>query len=123
MSAVESEISYSEQPAHITDLNDRELREIISQVGELPNAVQQLQFTQTFRRVFDASTFAAATSQQKTSGTDDEWALRLQRRGTSLTPYIGQYLICVLIRLPGVYYTIEVDPGERRVVHWEWQST
>ena len=31
-------------------------------------------------------------------------------------------LICVFIRLPGVIYTIEIDPGTEEVIHWEWQK-
>lgn len=123
MSAVVSAVQNPHQPAQLCNLNEPELRDIVAQCGGLPDAVLQVQFTHVDGRLFDDYAFAVATSQLKTQGSDEDWAVRLQRRSTSLTPYIGKYLICVFVRLPGIHYTIEVDPDERRIVHWEWQTT
>jgi len=123
MSAVVSTVQYPHQPGRLDNLNEPELRDIIAQFGELPDAVLQVQFTHINGRQFDDYAFAVATCQLKTQGSDEDWVIRLQRRSTSLTPYIGKYLICVFVRLPGIHYTIEIDPHERRVVHWEWQAT
>lgn len=123
MSAVASAVKYPHYPPHLGDLNEPELRDIIGQFGELPDAVLQVQFTHTNGRILDDYAFAVATCQLKMQGSDEDWAMRLRRRSTSLAQYIGQYLICVFVRLPGIHYTIEVDPDARRVVHWEWQAT
>jgi len=123
MSAVISGSRYTDKPVNILDLDELELRQIIRRLGEIPEVVRQVSFTQIIRRIFCASSFAMAISQKKLHGSDEDWEYRLQRRSASLSPYVGKHLICVFIRLPGVHYTIEVDPGERRVVHWEWQAT
>jgi hypothetical protein len=39
-----------------------------------------------------------------------------------LSQYLDKTLICIYIRLPGVHYTIEIDPKMNRVIYWEWQS-
>ena len=36
--------------------------------------------------------------------------------------FLDQRLTCVCIRLPGIVYTIEIDPRAEKVIHWEWQS-
>jgi phosphoribosyl-dephospho-CoA transferase len=47
---------------------------------------------------------------------------RRQRRKKALMRYLDQRLVCVCLRLPGVIYTIEINPETEEVVHWEWQT-
>ena len=72
-------------------------------------------------RILNADLYRSILAQKKTSGTDDEWTARLERRRKNLQKFVGHRLICVLMRLPGVHYTIEIDPSHFSVVHWEWQ--
>ena len=126
MSAVASAIkerqlnspSYHAQSLRI---NETDLRDILRRTGELPIGVPETQFTQVCSRLLDDDLFKTLISQNKTHGSDSEWALRLQKRETSLAPFIGHFLVCVFIRLPGCHYTIELDPVASSVVHWEWQ--
>ena len=123
MSAVASAVKHPVHPSYVGEINELALPNIINQVSELPIAVTQAPFAYVDRRVLSTSLLESLMSQHKTQGSDADWAQTLQRRSTNLTPFIGQYLICVLIRLPGVHYTIEVEPCESRVAHWEWQGS
>ena len=123
MSAVASAVKHPEHPSYVGEIDELALRNIINLIRELPSAVPQEPFAYVDRRVLSTSILESLTTQRKTQGSDADWAQTLQRRSTNLMPFIGQYLICVLIRLPGVHYTIEVEPCESRVVHWEWQGS
>lgn len=111
----------SDGPADLNGLSEPELRDIICQFGELPTAVRQAPFSFINGRVLDDDAFEVLISQSRSQGTMEDWTSRLQRRFASLRPYVGHYLICTFIRLPGIHYTIEVEPHLRRVVHWECQ--
>ena len=103
-------------------INEHDLRDILRQFGELPDGVPRLPFTQLSCRLLTSDQFQTLISQRKMQVSDPDWVSRLQKRCTSLAPYVGHFLICIFIRLPGCHYTIEVDPIVRSVVHWEWQT-
>jgi len=71
--------------------------------------------------MIDASLLQFLTEHGTPGVNDLTQAARRERRAAALSPYVGKVLVCVLIMLPGVKYTIEVDADEERVVHWEWQ--
>ena len=101
--------------------NEKKLRSIIAGCADIPPQVREAPFTRVDERVIDDALLRFLT-QYAMPGVDDELqAARLKRRAEALTPYLGKTLVCVLIMLPGVRYTIEVECGEERVAHWEWQ--
>ena len=91
-------------------IEECDLRDILRQFGELPGLVPEMPFTQLSVRLLDSEHFQYLVSQRKTQGNDSDWESRLQKRRANLETFIGQHLLCVFIRLPGVHYTIEVDP-------------
>lgn len=99
-----------------------DLRGVIRGFEELPEYVRYAHFTQVSERQLDFNLFNTMVSQSPNPANDRAWADRLQRRHDALLPHTGKMLTCVFIRLPGVHYTIEVDPVAREVVHWEWQA-
>ena len=98
------------------------LRAIIDKCTEIPPQVRSAEFTRADERVLDESLLKFLTQLQPQGPSDESRAAAMRRRAESLSPYVGHILVCVLITLPGVRYTIEVDPVEERVVHWEWQA-
>ncbi len=98
------------------------LRAIIDKCTEIPPQVRAAEFTRADERVLDESLLEFLTRLQPHGPDDDARAAAMRRRAEALAPYVGHTLVCVLITLPGVRYTIEVDPVEERVVHWEWQA-
>ena len=108
------------------DKNSPELtsnpREAIRRFDELPEFVRHAHFTQVSERRMDSGLFNTIVSQTPNPLADKDWEDRLKRRHDALLPHVGKMLTCVFIRLPGVHYTIEVDPVSEEVVHWEWQA-
>ncbi len=98
-----------------------DLRTIIQDCPELPCEVKIAEFTYVEERVIDETLLHRLSSYQATDDGPPDWVIRLRRRREALSSYLGKDLVCVLIRLPGVQYTIEVDPVSQNVVHWEWQ--
>lgn len=97
------------------------MRAIITACADIPVPVREARFTRIDERVIDES-LLRFLSEHGISGLDDDvQAARIKRRAEALSPYLGKTLACVLIMLPGVRYTIEVDCCAGRVVHWEWQ--
>ena len=101
---------------------DDRLRRIILDYEKIPEAVALADFTRVDERQFDETLFRILTNQYPgmQSGTTSEKIIK--RRSDSLYPYIGRDLTCILISLPGVRYTIEVDQAEEKVVYWEWHG-
>ena len=98
------------------------LRSIVEESIDLPTGVLDAEFSYVHERILDQKTISDLIK-PSTSGTDsDDWSKRCHRRKQALMPYLDQRLICVCIRLPGIVYTIEIDPEAEEVVHWEWQS-
>ena len=99
-----------------------DIRTIIQECIELPPDVASAELTSVNERVIDQRLLSFVVNQSASECNDSDWLVRQQCRKSALSRYLGRVLICVFIRLPGVQYTIEVDPELERVVHWEWQT-
>lgn len=97
------------------------LRAMIEKCTDIPPQVRKAELARVDERVLDDSLFRFLTQHVPPGSDDTARSAAIQRRAEALSPYLGRTLVCVLITLPGVRYTIEVDPDEERVVHWEWQ--
>lgn len=95
---------------------------VIASFADLPQEVRQARIARIEGRMLDRALFAQLISQPAPSHAKVGWSSRILRREESLLPHVGKILFCALIRLPGVQYTVEVDPLAKTVVHWEWQS-
>ena len=100
-----------------------DIRTIIQECGEIPAGVTSAELTRIDERILDQRLLAFLISESASQSNDADWVVRQRRRKEALSPYLDRVLICVFIRLPGIHYTIEVDPELERVVHWEWQMT
>ncbi len=99
---------------------DDRLREIILTTSKIPEAVAVSDFTRVDERTFDEALFRILTDRHPSASISATSPRIVERRADALYPYIGRTLVCILISLPGVRYTVEIDPLEKRVVHWEW---
>ena len=99
---------------------DDRLREIVLTTSKIPEAVAVSDFTRVDERTFDEPLFRILTDRHPSASISATSPRIIERRADALYPYIGRTLVCILISLPGVRYTIEIDPVEKRVVHWEW---
>ncbi len=106
---------------HHIDDDVFDLRAIIQQFDELPESVRDAEIARIDGRPLDKNLFTQLISQSPPPNSELGWSTRILKREESLLPYLGQVLFCILIRLPGVQYTVEVDPVTKTVVHWEWQ--
>ena len=95
---------------------------VIAGFDELPEEVRTARIARAEGRLLDRTLFAQLISQPSPPAMEVGWSSRILKREEALLPYVGKILFCVLIRLPGVQYTVEVDPAAKTVVHWEWQS-
>ncbi len=98
-----------------------DLQKIVADCKDLPVIVRSADFTRVEGRFFDHETYRGLISQSPPEGAEEGWSMRIWQRETALEPWIDKYLICVLVRLPGAQYTIEISADEKRVVYWEWQ--
>ena len=87
---------------------------------EIPETVAVSEFTRVDERVFDEALFRILTDRHPSASISATSPRIIERRADALYPYIGRTLVCILISLPGVRYTVEIDPLEKKVVHWEW---
>ena len=99
-----------------------DLRSIVEKSIDLPAEVLSADFSHVHDRILDQKIISGLTTPSSSETEALEWSERYHRRREALTPYLDKRLICVCIRLPGVLYTIEIDPGADEVIHWEWQS-
>jgi hypothetical protein len=99
-----------------------DIRAILETYKFLPAVVAQSRLTSVVERVVDQGLLDALTSESACPDSASDWHGRSKRREEALSRYLGSVLICVFIRLPGVHYTIEIDPEVRRVIHCEWQE-
>ena len=96
----------------------------IRQCEELPDEeVRNAQYAYIEQRRINRTLLDQLESQTPNAVGGPDWPARINRRRQALSPYCDRNLICGRDRLPGVYYTIEVDPETVRVVHWEWDDT
>ena len=103
--------------------SESDLRLVIRTVRELPVGVAGAPFSLVIDRELSEDLYAGLVNQACTTSDLQGWKARLARRRQHLQCCIGRRLMCVFIRLPGVHYTIEIDPVSRSVVHWEWQKS
>ena len=98
-----------------------DLRRILSASKELPAAVVAADFTYVEERVIDKAILETLVGDPAYGSDAPDWVLRRKRRMLALSKYLDQFLICVFIRLPGIHYTIEIDPALGRIAYCEWQ--
>ena len=96
------------------------LRSVMAASSKLPSTVVAAAFTKVYDRVLDDETIAVITDPSSNPKEDADQRCKLRKK--TLVPHIGKRLICVLISLPGVIYTVEIDPYLHRVIHWEFQA-
>lgn len=101
---------------------DRDIREILKR-SSLPTAVKCAEIRYEHARLMDAAMIERLTAIDHNPSSASDHSERLAMRRKALKQYLGSYLTCVLIRLPGAHYTIEIDTNKRRIAHWEWQRT
>ena len=99
-----------------------DLRSIVKESIDLPAEVLSADFSNIHDRILDQKIISGLIKPSKPEPETGDWSKRCLHRKEALMPYLGKRLICVCIRLPGVVYTIEIDPGAEDVIHWEWQS-
>ena len=105
-----------------TDIEDvgpdaEQLRSILAASGVLQPAVVTAKFARIHDRFLEEE--AISTLSDPAYCPHDDAIERCEIRGKVLAPYVGKRLICISINLPGVAYTIEIDPFSARVVHWD----
>ncbi len=89
--------------------------------SNLPKEVRAAPISYTNERLINASEISRLTEPTLLEKDDPKYIERLRKRRKALSDYLESSLICVLIRLPGVCYTIEIDPVSQSIAHWEWQ--
>ncbi len=90
--------------------------------SNLPQFVKTLPISQMFERFMDANEILRLTELGFNEKDNAECIEKLRIRREALRKHHGSTLTCVLIRLPGVLYTIEIDPVNWSIVHWELQQ-
>lgn len=115
-------LSLSPACARVDEDEVFDCREVISGFEDLPREVRRAPITRIEGRLLDRSVLAELITQPPPANGEVGWSTRILKREAALMPYVGKVLFCALIRLPGVQYTVEVDPAAQAVVYWEWQS-
>lgn len=105
------------------DCEELDPREIVHRCKYLPDKVRRAELTHIEKRVVDKALIAELTNPESLENQNEESIDRLRNRRKALISYLGSTLVCVFVRLPGCHYTIEIDPVDRSVIHWEWQHT
>ena len=90
-------------------------------LSNLPKEVKTARIAYTNERLINETEISRLTEPTLLEKDDPKYIERLRNRRKALSAYLGSSLVCVLIRYPGVCYTIEIDPIYHSVVHWEWQ--
>jgi hypothetical protein len=118
----EANFSTQAQAEESVHTNRLDLRDVILRFHDLPVAVRRAEFSLICRRELTDELLGLLLRQPRPPHLQGgDWTFRLEARQRSLQPFLGRWLTCIFIRLPGVHYTIEVDPMSRSIVHWEWQ--
>lgn len=102
---------------------ERDIHEILELCPELPAPVKNANPSLIEERLIDESLLSQLTNSSSLEKISDESLIRFRKRQKALSPYLDSILICVFIRVPGGHYTIEINPVDKSVVHWEWQQT
>lgn len=111
------------EPSDGYDDVNAEVCAIIQQFDELPKIIRLAEISGIVERRIDRQLLE--TMERDTMDTGVPIGIThgdsARARKASLLPYLGQRLTCVLIRLPSIQYTIEIDRKKGQVVHWEWR--
>lgn len=99
-----------------------DLQSIVRSFSRLPSDIRTAAFAHVEGRLLNRELLDRLTSQFVPASEQDDWNDRIKNRKAALTPHLGKWLFCVVIRLPGVHYTIEVEYSSKQVVHWEWHA-
>jgi len=91
--------------------------------SDLPDVVRAAPLTYSATRVMNDAEIERITNDQLNPESCPHTAERLRRRRKSLSRVLGKEITCAVVRLPWAIYTLEIDAGTRRVVHWEWLAT
>jgi hypothetical protein len=119
----ETQLSISSDPLVDSETDELlDIRAILEACTELPAAVAGADFTCVDERVIDVEILETLAGESAYVTGSSDWLDRRKRRKNALSQYIDQVLVCVFIRLPGIHYTIEIDPKLARVAHCEWQE-
>ena len=89
--------------------------------SNIPKEVRTAPISYFNERLINAAEISRLTEPTLLEKDDPKYVERLRHRRKALSAYLGSSLVCVLIRFPGVCYTIEIDPVSQAIVHWEWQ--
>lgn len=117
----ESDPSYQQFDSELPTLDALDIRSILLS-SDLPDTVKTAPVAQTHERLMDSEEIDRLTNphQPQTAHSDNSERLRIRRE--ALIANKDSILVCILIRLPGVVYTIEINPEMDAIVHWEWQQ-
>ncbi|MCH9695769.1 MAG: hypothetical protein K0U72_14735 [Gammaproteobacteria bacterium] len=98
-----------------------DIRSILSR-SDLPLEVRSAAIHYQAERLMDPQLLRFLTVGDQGQPDSGQQSPRLEKRRAALSKHLGSYLMCLTIRLPGVLYTIEIDPAASTIVHWEWQA-
>ena len=106
------------EPSDGYDDVNAEVCAIIQQFDELPKIIRMAEISGIVERRIDRQLLNTMDTHAPVGITRADSA---RMRKASLLPYLGRRLTRVLIRLPSIQYTIEIDRKKGQVVHWEWR--
>ncbi len=95
----------------------------ILQQSPLPDAVRSAPITYSSERLIDEALIDSVTACPEDMIDNEQYLQQLSVRRAALSRFKGRRLLCAVVRLPGVLYTLEIDPIDHVVVHWEWQAS
>lgn len=106
------------EPSNGYDDVSAEVCAIIQQFDELPKIIRMAEISGIVERRIDRQLIDTLETRAPVGISRGDSA---RVRKASLLPYLGRRLTRVLIRLPSIQYTIEIDRKKGQVVHWEWR--
>ena len=95
------------------------IENVIRGYTKLPRLVRRTTISKYYERVIDDDELDRLTSVALVDCSKVEEVDRLMLRKRVLSSYLGRELVCAVINVPGLCYSIEVDPNASAVVHWE----
>ncbi len=98
-----------------------DIQGIVAEAPDLPEIVRSVPFAHVESKNITKVILSKITTRTLCESPTRVWVNRLNRRRQALLPYIGRTLNSVLNKLPGINYTLEIDPEFDRVIRWESQ--
>ena len=102
-------------------VNQAVVRQALSTERSMPESVRASRISYLKRRLLTSELLEELCS-TIAQPPDDNLHQRISKRRLALQAYVGRYLLCAVISQPGIVYTIEIDPADGQLVHWEWQT-